>query len=275
MENETIVQHAVVAWAHATEGIGAVFATGARENPAAVQKKTMPYRYIVESERGAAPVMEEDWAERLQEKVLQLAVVAHQPDVVRLFMANDVRVTFCVVAPEDLETALAADSLARAVYDPEARFAERPAPTDLTLRFKAPTPERVTLWCNQFFMNMTDVALALYDDEPWQAQTYLDAAREALIPMAFAAAASESGFFVNLGERGENLKAYMSDTAYDHLMRSYAPTDAARIWDALFQACMLFRKCGLKLDELDGYTYPRKMDVEMMQYFRRLWEETR
>lgn len=275
MENETIIQHAVVIWAQSTEGISAVFATGPRENPAVVQKDTMPYRYIVESSRGVVPVLEDDWKSRLQEDVLQQAVVAHDPDVVRVLLANHIRMEFYVVSADALSVLLEADSLARVIYDPAHRFDDRPAPTDLSLRVKAPTSAQVEEWCNQFFMHMSDVALALVEHEPLLAQTSLDTGRQALLAMTFAAVASDSGFLVNLGEHGENLKAYMSETAYDHLVRSYASTDVARLWDSLFQSCMLFRKCGLKLDEMDDYTYPRKMDVEMMQYFRRLWEESR
>lgn len=273
---ERMISSLIETWASETESVEALFATGPRENPAAVKRDSDPYDYIVVLTHGEEVFAEADWAGVLGQEVLQAGLVSGDATpAFRIFLADGTRINFLLADPSKIETVLTTDSLARAVYDPHQLFADRKASTDLSRRMKPPKPEEFARFYQAFFMHMSDVAAALMDDELLVAQVRLEKARRILRTVTMAAVASKSGFRINLGPEGVNLKAYMNEVAYDHLVRSYAQTDELRIWDAVFQACMLFRKSGLALHESENLAYPKELDVRMMQYLRHCWEERR
>lgn len=273
---ENFIQHAMISWATTDEAILVLFMTGTRVNPAAVKRETDPYDFLLVTQNNGKSLLQEDWSAQFSEPLLQVGCIQEgRAPRYRILLGNNTRINITVLHPQDVPEVLEKDSLAKAIYDPNEQYASREKPNDLTLRVKKPTVEEYDLWCQQFFANITDVALALVEEQEMVAQAALSHARSALLSMNRAAVASDSSFHINVGTEGENLKAYMSEVEYDHLARSYAPTEKKRLWDALFQACMLFRKAGLKLNELDEFTYPKRLDVEMLRYLRRLWEETR
>lgn len=273
---ETFIQHAMISWATTCSTVNALLMTGTRVNPAAVKRETDPYDFLLITQESGEMLLKEDWSALFSEATLQVGCV-QQDDIsrYRIFLANATRLNITVLHPQKAKEVLEKDTLAKVLYDPHEEYANRENPNDLSLRTKKPTGEEYDLWCQQFFANITDVALALVEEEEMVAQAALNRARKALLEITSAAVASDSSFHINVGKDGQNLKAYMNDVEYDHLARSYAPTEKARLWDALFQACMLFRKAGLKLNALDEFTYPKKLDVEMLRYLRKTWEETR
>lgn len=273
---ETFIQHAMISWATTNSTVMALLMTGTRVNPAAVKRETDPYDFLLITRESGDTLLQEDWSAQFSEEVLQAGCVQEgKISRYRIFLANATRLNITVLTPEDAKEILEKDTLAKVLYDPNEEYANRENPNDLSQRSKKPTSEEYDLWCQQFFANITDVALALTEEEEMLAQAALGRAREALLAMTSAAVASDSSFHINVGNDGQNLRAYMSEVEYDHLARSYAPTEKARLWDALFQSCMLFRKAGLKLNELDDFTYPKRLDVEMLRYLRKTWEETR
>ena len=273
---ETFIQHAMLSWASVTPTVAAVFMTGSRMNPAAVKKESDPYDFVLVGNPKDVQVTEMDWGEQFSSSILQIGCVENEPyPRYRIFLEDASRINITVVSEEGMEAFLKKDSLATVLYDPQEKYQTLENPNDLTLRTKKPTPKEYALWCQRFFSDITDVVIALAEEELVVAQAKLSRAREALLAINRAAVASDSSFHINLGSDGENLKAYTNEVEYDHLARSYAQTERARIWDAVFQACMLFRKAGLKLNAVEGFSYPKKLDVDMMRYLRKTWEETR
>ncbi len=263
-------------WAAEHESVRALFETGPRVNKAAVQRESDPYEFIVLVRAYTDEIEQEDWSARFGEETLQVGKTQIQPDpAYRILLASDIRLDLVVAEEARIRALLAEDSLVAVCYDPEGAYADRSEATDLSRRTKKPTEQEYEMWCQKFFKEATDTAAALVSGNLIVAQRVMERLRTTLWKMNEAAVASDSSFLINLGRDGCNLKAYMDEVEFDHLARSYARTDAGRIWDALFQACMLFRKAGLRLNEREGFAYPKKMDVNMMHHLRDLWEAMR
>lgn len=138
-----------------------------------------------------------------------------------------------------------------------------------------PSLEDLQTWSAGFFEHIGTCALYLLDQDDLSAQIALSRARAYLIQMTWAAAASQQNFAMDPGDDLENLKTTLDPAAYDHLIRSFSATESRRIWDAIFQSCMLFRKAGLILQDYEGFNYPKRLDVETMKFLRGEWEGSR
>lgn len=276
---ETLINGAMQTWAENNSWVMALFLTGSRANPAAVRNIYDPHEYYVVYKAGVkvSELMDSiDWESILSIKVLQAAILKKGRRLkYRIFLSDNSRIDLTVLDKEEMEKIREENSLLLLQYDREDLYRELPQVNDLSYRTGKPDAEEFQAWCQNFFADMTDVAINLLADEILPAQLAFSRARQSLYKLSLAAVASESSFRLNLGKDGSNLRAYMSEVEYDHLMRSFAASRPDRIWDALFQACMLFRKQGLKLNELEGLEYPKKLDVRMMKYFRKLWEENK
>ncbi|MCI6659878.1 MAG: aminoglycoside 6-adenylyltransferase [Peptoniphilaceae bacterium] len=262
-------------WAEQDDRVRSVAFSGERVNKAAVLYPSDPYCLTFGVTKPESFVQETDWEQVFQTALLQKDSVGGEPLQIRLLFDDLTRIDISIVSSEEMAGLIERDTLMRIRFDKDGILNVETQPTDLSHRTARPTPEQYRLWCATFFKEVTDVALSLQEGELLPAQRALDRARKPLIKMTEAAVASTAEYHLNFGPDDRNLKAYMDAKEYDHLMRSYAFSDIDRIWDALFQSCMLFRRAGLRLDETGDFTYPRKMDVSIMQHFRTLWEESR
>lgn len=276
---ETLIERAMQTWAENCSWVLALFLSGSRANPAAVKNKYDSYEYYLVSLSGINIDRQMEstvWADVFESEILQFGLIHRSRRLkYRIFLADNNRIDLTVLDRDEMEKIREENSLLSLCFDREGAYSDLPQSNDLSCRTKKPEPEDFEICCQEFFADMTDVAINLMEDDIYPAQLALIRAGKSLYKINMAAVAGESSFSLNLGEDGKNLKAYMSSVEYDHLMRSFAESRPDRIWDALFQACMLFRKQGLKLNELEGLNYPKKLDVRMMRYFRSLWEEKR
>lgn len=269
---EKNLKRPIVHWAQNTEAVRQVVMTGDRVNRAAVKIEFLPYEWLLSLGRGAV-WQEPDWAQVFGEMPLHLAHPDHTGRTVHLLFADRSRVILRFLEQEALDSILREDSLCEVILDKDARYGARPRPTDLSRRVKKPTEEQFRAWCDAYFVEIVDAAFAAADQQPLPAATALERARGVLLQMTEAAIAAGSDFSINLGIDGSNLRAYAETVWYDHYVRTYAAATVDSIWDAVFQACMLFRKAGLLLGEKCGYAYPKKEDVEILQMLRTTWEE--
>lgn len=273
---DSFMNQALQAWVEKKSQVQALLETGRRANPAAVHQALDPYEYDLVVDSDEEMILGEDWGAVFDDQVIQQGLLQSGPlRTYRILLAKDRRIQWTVGRLEALLPRIEKDSLAKPLYDPQGLFSERMEANDLSYRIQRPEAQAMEECCQRFFAYMTDVALALVEEQIFPALLAFAKARENLMEMTLPAVAARSSFSVNLGQDGSNLRAYMGEVEYDHLLRSYSSARPDRIWDALFQACMLFRKEGMALDELGVFSYPRKLDVEMMQYFRKLWEGVR
>lgn len=267
------ISRIVIRWAQEEPSVSQVVVNGDRVNRAAVVNPLYEYRWIVAAEDLDAASASYEALGFGQEPIYRVRFKRDEDIVVYTLLPDKTRLRARFVAPERLDALLEEDSLCEVILDKPARYGARPRPTDLSHRLRKPSREEFQRLCDRFFIDIVDCAIRISIDELIPAQFALERARKVMIALVSYYASSESDFTLNLGTDGRNLKAYLSSEFYDHLHRSFSGTDANQLWDALFQACMLFRKAGLKLGENCHYEYPRQRDVEVLSMLRTMWGE--
>lgn len=276
-EKEKRLSATMVHWAESNEKIRALALCGEAVNRAAVKKHFPLYEWYLavagdfhldhvvwKTIFGETPILAGGFSQGLRKE-----------DRIRLAFEGGVRFNLTFYDPTYLSPALEEESLHRLLVDKDQQMTEQQEPTDLSHRCKRPDEGQCQLWCSRFFSSVMDAVISLHRGEVLSSQLFLENARQPLLEISKAATAFDADFRLNLGDHGENLSAYMDEVCYDHLLRSFAFSEVARIWDAIFQACMLFRKSGLKLDQAGIFSYPRRTDVELLRLFRGFWEEER
>lgn len=245
---------------------------GAWINPASVAELATPISWWIGTDDldfwTQAP-----WAVMLGRDPIQSGVTDRSPLRIRLLTQDHLRLDFLVEETDQLVTRIEQDSLVEILLDREDHFMAGRITSDLSHREKAPDVEDLKILPDRFFAEMTDMAFYLDQEEWLPALMSLARARRILLRFLRIAIARKNGFSINLGEDLRNLSAYMPQDQYESLLRTYATSDPRSLWDALFQACMLFRKAALTIDQGSSFHYPRQLDVEMMQLFRSLWKE--
>lgn len=175
----------------------------------------------------------------------------------------------------DLDDLLQNEDLAQVkmIYNPQ-NLAFR-ATSSSTDKQAVLSQKQLTDWTHAYFRHIIDTAMILEHEQNLTAQISLHHARKILFQIVEAAVDIKTGGQAQYGPQAYQLSQYLSEIPLDHLNRSYPVTDKDRIWDAIFQACMLFRKAGLLIMEKTELDYPKEIDVEMMKILRALWEAGR
>lgn len=260
-------------WASMQDNIHLIAWTGDRVNSASVNNPLHPYQWIL----GVEDVHQDLAFEELGlEDMIQCANIQSddEPNYHILFK-DRTRFEVLVKDKEDFDEYLNMDSLSEVVLDKNHLYGARPKPTDLAYREVKPEAEEIYLCQEVFFKEATALCMYLYNNDLLPGQLALERLRKPLLTVTRAYCGLQSEFTVNLGTDLRNLKVYLTPEWFDHLSRTFSSFHRDQMWDALFQACMLFRKCGLALDEKLKYSYPRDMDVAMLKLFRSMWEEVR
>ncbi len=267
-------RNAIIHWASKYESIQHVVLTGTRVNNAAIKTPFLEYQWIL-SISDIKFIDELDWEKILPTKLIQTGkFIRNGVSFVRLFYDDFTRFDIEIVSKEELVERIKNDTLCDILLDKDHTFGASGRPTDISRRIKKPTNEKFQSWFNSFFSYMTDVCIYLRNDSYIAAQYAFQDARIPLLKMVEASVAANSDFSVNLGYNGQNLKAYMDQETYNHFTRTFSSMRFDTLWDAVFQACMVFRKEGLHLAEVCGYEYPKETDVRILRKFRELWGDT-
>lgn len=277
-----------IQYAMRTDQVSQLAQIGDRINNAVVQTRSFPYEFIVStSDPDGMPLFQ--WlAEEPFGPVIQASILPLQPDApkslqhisrdvqfVYIFTEDGVRLHVYLLRPNEFERVMEEDSLVEVLWDATRKYGSALRPTDISHRLKKPTAREVECWCDAFFYAITQVAIALQEKRWSSAQQALTRARTPLYDTLCAAVAARSSFTINLGRDGDQLASYAPQEYMQHWSKTYSASDAASLWDALFQACMLFRKTGLEIAECSGYAYPKERDVKLLRLFRTMWEASR
>ena len=75
---------------------------------------------------------------------------------------------------------------------------------------------------------------------------------------------TSTGFTVSVGMWGKYFKEYLPDAMYRRYLKTYAGYEG--LWDAVFEACALFRTTAPVVGEYLGYGYNHSDDVNMTQH---------
>lgn len=74
---------------------------------------------------------------------------------------------------------------------------------------------------------------------------------------------------MDAGENGKNFVHTLEADIKDELLLTFMSKDIMDTYEAIFSACQLFRKIGMKLAEKFEFTYPKKDDVYTLKLLRK------
>lgn len=214
-----------------------------------------------------------DWGKILGQEPIQDSVCLWNPILIRLLLADRTRLDISIDDPQLIAQLVMESEKAEILLDKDDLCCSMTAPSNFSRRESSPDVAELELYAGSFFRLMTDTAFNISQGQLLSAQETLGEGREVLYQMVESAMEKKMDYSVGLRGNPEKLDAYLDDEWYDHLTETYVDCAPERLWDGLFQACILFRKAGLLMDEGSSFTYPRRTDVSLMRLYRSLWEE--
>lgn len=127
--------------------------------------------------------------------------------------------------------------------------------------------------CMSFYVNAIRVAKSLSEDDPIVSNYLYDKIKAQILQITSLYISIKSKGEKGLGENGEGAKTNLDSSLYPLYLRVF-PSEGEDLWDGLFSSTSLFRKLGLAIYNLkETYVYPKKEDVESMNYLRFLYNK--
>ena len=127
--------------------------------------------------------------------------------------------------------------------------------------------------CLSFYVNVVRIAKSLSEDDIIVSNYLYDKLKAQILEVTRLYIMIKSYGKKNLGENGEGLKTSLEPDLYQLFLRIF-PREDKDLWDGIFSSASLFRKLGLAIANLkDDYIYPKKEDVETLNYLRFLYNK--
>jgi aminoglycoside 6-adenylyltransferase len=162
------------------------------------------------------------------------------------------------------------DSLSLVLLDKDQRFA-LPPPTVRSCLPQIPTAKQFADCCNEFWWLNPYVAKGLYRDQAIYAKAMLDGLmREQLLKMLTWQFGLATGFQVAAGHFSKHLKNHIAQDLWELAERTHSDSRPDHIWNALFVMNELFRSVAQQTAEAFGFAYPRREDVAVSSFVRKI-----
>ncbi|HHX69812.1 MAG: aminoglycoside 6-adenylyltransferase [Miniphocaeibacter sp.] len=180
-------------------------------------------------------------------------------------------VDFTFFKYDDVQSYIDVDSLCKIHIDKNNGLVGNVKITDVKYRQLKPTQKEFLKCCNEFFIYALKIARGLYRSEIIYSMNLFTKLKARLDKMTLYYIGCQYDFSVNIGAYDKNMKTYLEKSHYEKLLETYPSPDKDKLWTALFNACMLFRKEGLHVSEKLEYLYPKEADREIVKYLREVW----
>ena len=127
--------------------------------------------------------------------------------------------------------------------------------------------------CMSFYVNVVRIAKSLSEDDIIVSNYLYDKLKAQILEVTRLYIMIKSDGKKDLGENGEGLKTSLEPDLYQLFLRIF-PREDKDLWDGIFSSASSFRKLGLAIANLkDAYIYPKKEDVETLNYLRFLYNK--
>lgn len=123
-----------------------------------------------------------------------------------------------------------------------------------------------------FFMNLIEVAVAISRRDIVTSNYTYDKLKKHLLTMASFYIECKYDGKVGIGQNGENLVDNIDKETYEQFQTIFATNTTEKFWNSVFNIAGLYRKLGLEVARNKGLEYPKKEDVDSMNYLRFLYE---
>lgn len=254
------------------ECIRTVIMNGSRANPNAKQDPFQDYDIVYFVTDITPYIHNLEWVKRfgeimiMQTPNLPYANRCHFTFLMQFTDGNRIDLNIHDLSKSD---GLEYDSLSIVLLDKDGMIPSLPPPNESSYLPTPPSAQSYLDCCNEFWWVSVYVAKGLWREEIPYAKGLMDQViREQLMMMLTWYAGMKSGYAINIGKFGKNLKSCLEPEVWDELMKTYSDAKIDRTWCALETFCVLFRKIAVRVAEQFGYAYPYDDDRRVFTHLR-------
>ncbi|MDO5026829.1 MAG: aminoglycoside 6-adenylyltransferase [Tissierellia bacterium] len=124
-----------------------------------------------------------------------------------------------------------------------------------------------------FFMNLTETASALSKRDLLVANFMYDVCKKDMLDLLRLYVYVKYEKKVIVGKSGQELSRHLDEDYLDAFIKSFNTISISSFWDSIFSLASLHRKLGLEISRKENYYYPKKEDVDTMNYLRFLYDK--
>lgn len=123
-----------------------------------------------------------------------------------------------------------------------------------------------------FFVNIIEVAASLSRRDLVLANFQYDQSKKDLLELLRLYVYLKYEKKVVLGKKGEHIETHLDEDYLKMLKQSFNTGNVEHFWTCVFTLSSLYRKVGLEIARREKYDYPKKEDVDSMNYLRFLYD---
>ena len=266
--------------------IRAVTMNGSRANPNAPKDRYQDFD-IVYFVSALSPFVENrDWLPFFGEPVIlqtpdDETLFTPEEDPLRgkyfhyLVQFTDVnRIDFCFALPEMIPQ-LTADSETVLLLDKDGIIPPLPLQSDRDYWVQKPSAGRFYGCCNELMWVSTYVAKGLARGEVTFARHCLeDYLRSAALTLLGYYVGTKTNFSVSIGKAGKYLPRFLEPEIWQRYLSTFPDIDINRTWQALLEMMELFHQIGTVTAQRLGYPFPEQEYQQVIDYLRRIRDQS-
>lgn len=120
-----------------------------------------------------------------------------------------------------------------------------------------------------FFIGLTDVAIALARKDYIEANYLYDRSKAQLLDLTKIYMCMKKQ--TNVGLYGKNIYRNIEQEYYDQFIGIFRTSEYEHFWTAIFTSASLYRRLGLEIARTKNISYPKKEDIDSMEYLKFLY----
>lgn len=123
-----------------------------------------------------------------------------------------------------------------------------------------------------FFINLIEVAASLSRRDVVMANFQYDVSKSQTLELLRLYIYLKYEKKVVVGKFGQNLNMHLDKEYLEMFTQALSCGNLEEFWNSIFTMASLFRKIGLEIARKENYDYPKKEDVDSMNYLRFLYD---
>lgn len=128
--------------------------------------------------------------------------------------------------------------------------------------------------CNEFWWCLNNVAKGLNRQQiPYVLKMYYEVVHPQLFQLIDWSIAQKNNFQITTGLFGKYYENLLTKERYEAYLKTYPYPDSEAIWQAVFNACELFRELGIEIAESLGFSYNLVEDQNMQRYLTQMYKK--
>lgn len=262
------------------ERVRAVILNGSRANPNAKRDIFQDYDIVYFVNQIETFTADHTWIDIFGERViLQLPDLMKIPGYEETKKSNKFaylmlfkdknRIDLTLFPLEEIGTDFIPDSLTVLLLDKDNIFPVFAPANESNYLILAPSEQEFLDVCNEFWWVMPYVAKGLWRNEITYALDMLEnIVRKMFMQIIEWQTGIETGFSVNFGKSGKNLKRYVDSETYEKIMATYPDAEAENIWKSVFLMTSIFDETAGKIAIHFGFTYNLIESLNVRNYLK-------